>query len=340
MSSLVSRLAELTRHRDREQTDAMLADTLVQLLQPRLLALHRCVGEPPQARWLTCVSRGDCGPQFRRPAEIEQLPLLESRPDWLACLQRRQALEPEGQQGEPVATLFPLLANGQAVAVLELRGPRLLGDITGRTVEAVLQLYGNFLTLLDYGERDALTGLLNRKTFDDAVIQLLLEPPSASTRCNDPRASRASRHWLAIMDIDHFKRVNDTWGHLIGDEVLLLLAGIMRACFRCRDRLFRFGGEEFVVLLSAPDESGAGAALQRLRAAVERFDFPQVGRVTLSIGFTVLRKSDTPADAVDRADRALYRAKSAGRNRVVGPAGMAEAGTPEEPLHRGAVDLF
>jgi diguanylate cyclase (GGDEF)-like protein len=239
-----------------------------------------------------------------------------------------------------VVTLFPLLVNAQPVAVLELHGPRLLGDITGRTVEGVLQLYGNFLALLDYGERDALTGLLNRKTFDAAVMQALLEQPGASTRCDDPLPSCAAQHWLAIMDIDHFKRVNDTYGHLIGDEVLLLLVQIMRTCFRSSDRLFRFGGEEFVALLSAPDESGAGTALQRLRAAVERFDFPQIGHVTLSIGFTVLRDTDTPADAVDRADRALYLAKSSGRNCVVGPAGMAEAGMPEEPLHRGEVALF
>jgi diguanylate cyclase (GGDEF) domain len=263
--------------------------------------------------------------------------LLASRPDWLECLHSRQPLE---RPGTPVVTLFPLLANGQAVAVLELHGPPLLGHITGRTVEAVLQLYGNFLALLDYGERDALTGLLNRKTFDDAVMQALLQPPSPSVRHGDPRNPSTARYWLAILDIDHFKHVNDTFGHLIGDEVLLLLAGIMRSCFRSGDRLFRFGGEEFVVLLSAPDESGATAALQRLRAAVERFEFPQVGRVTLSIGFTVLRDTDTPTDAVDRADRALYQAKSTGRNRVVGPTGMAQAGMPDEPTHRGEVDLF
>jgi hypothetical protein len=86
MPSLVSRLADLTRHRDRDQTDAMLADTLMQLLQPQLLALHRRVGEPPQARWLTCVSRGNCGSQFPRPPDFETLPPLESYPDWLACL--------------------------------------------------------------------------------------------------------------------------------------------------------------------------------------------------------------------------------------------------------------
>ncbi|WP_029000719.1 GGDEF domain-containing protein [Azohydromonas australica] len=337
MPSLVSRLAELTRHRDREQTDAMLADTLLQLLQPQMLALHRCVGEPPHARWLTCVSRGDCGPRFRRPPDFEQLPLLSSRPDWLQCLTGREPLE---LPGTPMVTLFPLLANGQAVAVLELHGPPLAGQITGRTVEAVLQLYGNFLALLDYGERDALTGLLNRKTFDDAVMQALLQPPGPPARRGDPRSPGAALHWLAILDIDHFKHVNDSFGHLIGDEVLLLLAGIMRSCFRSGDRLFRFGGEEFVVLLNAPDENGASAALQRLRAAVERFEFPQVGRVTLSIGFTVLRDTDTPADAVDRADRALYQAKSTGRNRVVGPTGMAQSGMPEERMHRGEVDLF
>lgn len=336
MSSLVDHLAELTRFRDREQADALLADTLAELLQPRVLALHRAVGEPPDRRWLTSVRLGE-GPALppRRPP-FERLPRLQAQPAWHACMEGQQPLE------TPDGVLLPLLVGNQAVGVLELHGTGSFGDEGRRTAQAIVRLYGNFLALLDYGERDALTGLLNRKTFDDSFMHAVLDPAAepAASGPQDARAELPARYWLAVLDIDHFKRVNDSFGHLIGDEVLLLLAGLMRTSFRFDDRLFRFGGEEFVVLLGAPNEEAAAAVLERLRARVEAFEFPQVGQVTVSIGFTAVRPSDAPTDAYERADRAVYHAKTAGRNRVAGPSTLAAAGLPEEPPRVGQVDLF
>jgi diguanylate cyclase (GGDEF)-like protein len=340
MSLLVSQLAELTRHRDREQADELLADTLERVLHPLSLALHRCVGELPDRRWLTCVRRGDSTARCRRPDAFDALPTLPQRPEWLECLRQQRA---RALPGTPAVTLFPLPVNGTAVGVMELHTPRPLDEATRRTIEAVLLLYGNFMHLLDYGERDALTGLLNRKPFDHAVMRAVShDAQEGASREDGTRSQAPKRHWLALLDIDHFKRINDTHGHLIGDEVLLLLARLMRGCFRFGDELFRFGGEEFVVLLSTAEEQGAVTALQRMRECVQGFEFPQAGRVTVSIGFTALRATDTPADAVDRADRALYQAKSAGRNCVVGPADMAAAGMAEaaKAEHRGDVDLF
>ena len=94
-----------------------------------------------------------------------------------------------------------------------------------------------------------------------------------------------STHWLAVSDIDFFKRVNDDFGHLYGDEVLLLMANIMRETFRGTDILFRFGGEEFVIVLRSTNQQGAHQALERFRITVEEYDFPQVGNVTISIGY-------------------------------------------------------
>jgi diguanylate cyclase (GGDEF)-like protein len=131
-----------------------------------------------------------------------------------------------------------------------------------------------------------------------------------------PNDDAADSYWLAVLDIDFFKRVNDNYGHLIGDEVLLLMARLMRASFRFHDQLYRFGGEEFVILMRCTDEDDAAGALERFRLTVEANAFPQVGTITVSMGFTALRADDTPGGAFDRADKAVYFAKESGRNQV------------------------
>ena len=170
----------------------------------------------------------------------------------------------------------------------------------------VVELFGNQVELLDSRERDQLTGLLNRLAFAQRYLQMV------RANASDPTASV----WLAVMDIDHFKRVNDTFGHLYGDEVLLHFAQLMERTFRYSDFLFRFGGEEFIVLLRTT-QKGAKAALERFRKVIEEFDFPGVGQITVSIGYSCAGSNMLPPDLVDQADQALYQAKQGGRNRVV-----------------------
>jgi len=154
------------------------------------------------------------------------------------------------------------------------------------------------------------------------------------------RQDKPDQVYLAALDLDHFKQVNDTHGHLIGDEVLLHTGRLMREVLRMDDGLFRFGGEEFVVLLEAPDEGSAHAALERLRLRMAQYHFPQVGRVTMSIGFAAVQPGDLPPGALDRADRALYLAKAGGRNQVAGPSALAAAGMQPSAPQGGDVDLF
>jgi diguanylate cyclase (GGDEF)-like protein len=134
--------------------------------------------------------------------------------------------------------------------------------------------------------------------------------------------------------------VNDTYGHLIGDEVLLLLARIMRDSFRFHDQLYRFGGEEFVVLMRCRDEEDARQALERLRHNVQVYAFPQVGSITVSLGFSVLHPHDTPSAAFGRADKAVYHAKSHGRNQVVNYQNLVNSGAVQEQTEDMVVDLF
>jgi diguanylate cyclase (GGDEF)-like protein len=145
---------------------------------------------------------------------------------------------------------------------------------------------------------------------------------------------------VLLIDIDHFKSVNDSYGHLIGDEVLLLLSRLMRSSFRFHDRLYRFGGEEFVVLMRCAREEDTAMALERMRQNTEAYAFPQVGRITISIGFTEVKPGDTPSGAFERADKAVYYAKGHGRNQVRSHAALVASGALEDDSIIGDVELF
>ena len=187
-------------------------------------------------------------------------------------------------------------------------------------ITSLARMYANQVKLLDYSELDSLTRLLNRKTFDETFDRLLMaasdEIPDGDLGDRRDRLTDDTPAWLCVIDIDHFKRVNDSFGHLFGDEVLLRMGDLMRKTFRGGDRLFRFGGEEFVVILNAANQALAESGFDRFRQSVESHEFPQVGKVTCSIGFTAVSNTDVPTDVVGRADEALYFGKEHGRNQV------------------------
>jgi diguanylate cyclase (GGDEF)-like protein len=120
--------------------------------------------------------------------------------------------------------------------------------------------------------------------------------------------------------------------------VLLLVAQLMRQTFRHGDRVYRFGGEEFVVLLRCPYVQSARAAFERLRLRISDHDFPQVGQLTVSIGYTAVDADDTPDAAFERADLAVYEAKHIGRNRTVAHADLAIQPSADAP--RGGLEFF
>ncbi len=158
---------------------------------------------------------------------------------------------------------------------------------------------------------DPLTGAGNRLRLDEEVSALLSRAQRYGHRCS-----------LAICDLDFFKSFNDTFGHVAGDEALRRVAEAMRVNLRSADALFRYGGEEFVVLLVEQPLTDATCAMERLRAEVERLALPSPasgGALTVSVGVAEVAPAHdlTPADWIARADAALYAAKSRGRNCVV-----------------------
>jgi diguanylate cyclase (GGDEF)-like protein len=227
--------------------------------------------------------------------------------------------------------VFPILDEQRVLGLLEIEAERGLEAREETLVTGILRIVRNHLALLDYGERDTLTGLINRKTFDASFGKL---------RARAERGSDEEPSWIGVVDIDHFKAVNDNYGHLFGDEVLLLVSRLMRDCFRGADQLYRFGGEEFVVVLDHANAAGAAVAFNRFRATVGGYAFPQVGKVTVSIGYTVLQTSDSPAGAIERADAALYYAKQNGRDQVQGYEDLVNAGRLARKLERAELELF
>ncbi len=342
MSNVVDHLAELTGLRDRDVLDVTLVGALRDLMRPRSAAIYRVVGEGDDRRWMTRarLADGDVSAQTDSLwADLAGLPTLQDHADRAICLQRQEAFTVDGA---PARAYFPLANEFEATGVLELHTDRPLRAEEVRLVCSILRIYRNFQGLLDYSERDTLTGLLNRKTFDESFLRVLgrdseaamptLSGPSGDGRRVALQGSGRGTAWMGVIDIDHFKRVNDTHGHLIGDEVLLLMSRLMRATFRFHDHLFRFGGEEFVVLMRCSHESDAAGAFERLRSNVERFRFPQVGQTTVSVGFSALRPGDTPSAAFERADKAVYWAKQNGRNRVAHHADLVARGLVAEAL--------
>jgi diguanylate cyclase (GGDEF)-like protein len=336
-------LAELTGFRDRDVLDVTLVGALQDLLRPQALAIYRCVGEEGEQRWLTRarLAPGDrtatADPLWAEPAT---LPLLADQPDRHACLLRQEAFTVDGT---PSMTYFPLATDREPVGVLELQTAQPMSQEQVRLVCSILRIYRNFQGLLDYSERDTLTGLLNRKTFDESFMRVAVQPPPPAShqRADSRRLGPLGGSWLGVIDIDHFKRVNDNYGHLIGDEVLLLLSRLMRSSFRFHDHLYRFGGEEFVVLMRCGSPGDAAQAFERLRSNVERYAFPQVGRISVSVGFTQLRAGDTPSSAFERADKAVYYAKQNGRNQVAHHADLVAAGKlAEEVRDNSDAELF
>ena len=154
--------------------------------------------------------------------------------------------------------------------------------------------------------RDCVSGLAVRATFEKHI-----EGVFNARRCSERPLG------ILMIDIDHFKLVNDNHGHRVGDEMISQVARCVREATRTTDLVARYGGEEFVVVVAEAKLAGLSILAERIRASVEEMDLEGLPRVTVSIGFTTQHTGDTSGwDLVERADKNLYRAKETGRNKV------------------------
>jgi diguanylate cyclase (GGDEF)-like protein len=319
MEALLKHLVDITCQRDHALLDSSVVSALHELVGAKQVRVHELfhfrneLFVRPRV-WIAngkVVSFNDCLPSENPGEPLKNYPALVD-----SIKLRKTCTEEVSADGDRVLWL-PVWLNDKVSTCLEVTDPTPYTSNTLHVIEGILSVYRNYQNILDYSERDSLTGLLNRKTFDEKFSKLL----SATSPETSPQDRQERRHhhgigqWLAVVDIDHFKRVNDQYGHLYGDEVLILVANLLKSSFRSQDRVFRFGGEEFVVLLRSTTLDDARKIFERFRTNVEKNVFPQVGRVTVSLGFTSI-SNDSPVVILGHADQALYYAKANGRNRV------------------------
>jgi diguanylate cyclase (GGDEF)-like protein len=203
-----------------------------------------------------------------------------------------------------------LRVGGKAVQRKVLRGGErlLVGQTLFRLERRDSFDMAYYARLQEMALSDPLTGLGNRLALDQELERQEAE-----------RLRYARRYSLILIDLDHFKRINDQRGHAAGDRVLRQVAAVMLSLLRDPDRAYRYGGEEFVAVLTETTVDGARVVAERIRREVERLTFPQeprpIPKVTVSIGVAQAFGEDEEG-ALPRADRALYQAKRQGRNRV------------------------
>lgn len=340
---LLESVVRITKQRDQDSLEVSLAMTLSELVSIERVTLVRVEYHynKLQLDELVVVTRDQDGgePVCHEGHQIHK----HHHALYKECVEAKSAVDSK-TEGD-VRTVKPVLLNEDVAALVDLSGSGFQpGD--EKLISGFIRIYENYLALLNESERDTLTGLLNRKTFDERLGRILSSRALAGQdedlteeRRTDQAPTR-SKSWLAVMDIDRFKSINDTHGHLYGDEVLLLIAQIMQRSFRREDLLFRYGGEEFVIILRNIDHEQAHIVLERFRQSVADFPFPQVGRVTVSMGSIEIRAGDFPASVVGKADKALYYAKDNGRNRVCGYEALFEAGELVETAREEDIELF
>lgn len=347
IEKFVKHLMEITGPRDHDLLDIAVVSALHELIgtsQARVLKIAK-FGDveylQPQV-WLKdghVVSMGECPDPENRGQPLANYPHL------IECLAQRQPrVEEITPSGDRILWL-PVWINEKAQTCLEVTNLTLGAEHNLHIMTGILSVYRSYQSLLDYSERDSLTGLLNRKTFDEKFFKLVSTEQSSGELTAQKSLDTwddelGKKNWIAVLDIDHFKRVNDQFGHLYGDEVLILIANILQSSFRTYDRVFRFGGEEFVILLRAISLANVRKTLERFRQNVESYNFPQVGRVTVSLGFCAI-SNEAPNVLLGDVDQALYYGKEHGRNQVCHFEELVSRGILQrETLQAGDIELF
>jgi diguanylate cyclase (GGDEF)-like protein len=342
MQPILANLVEMTGQRDHLRLELSVLSTLNQMPSVRqvrsldifhhanaLFVRPRCWLHDDQ--WVTTA--------VHEPSEDKKAQPLTELPALSQCIAAHETSALHSPRKGVHVMWLPIWLHDQVHSCLEITQSRPFAQHKIHVIKSVFFVYQNYQNLLDYSERDALTGLFNRKTFDEEFSRRIAGNTHSATELGPEGAEQDVQQWLAVVDVDHFKQVNDRFGHLYGDEVLILMANILRNSFRAQDRIFRFGGEEFVVLLRSTTLEMAYRIFNRFREAVQDHHFPQVGKVTVSVGF-VSTQEGIPVEILGHADQALYYAKDHGRNQVCFYGDLVKQGHVAATVRQDDVEFF
>jgi diguanylate cyclase len=213
------------------------------------------------------------------------------------------------QQGEVIDEFSKSLINTKEItAKFTDIQTHMLNEI-GKANSTILKLHNKVAELEISSQIDHLTGAYNRRLLSKDLHQI----------CQNKIKHKDNIYMLAI-DIDDFKIVNDTYGHIVGDKVLIFLANTIKKVLRDTDKVYRYGGEEFVIILNRSDEQECLEIAKRVLVVIQnnKLIYKDINiNITISIGITSVVDSDTPETFVQRADSALYKAKRTGKNKII-----------------------
>lgn len=344
---LLGKLGVMTSIRDTEMLEQSLLRTLGPLLGVLDTSLYRLDDTQLLARAMhyhrsKVVEADGVARMVERVEEVVNLG--EVRPEVIALTENVRLL------GKPctrsieggVLVAYPLFGGGEVAGYFVFERDHEASPNEDAMIRGVLEVFANYYALLDISQRDRLTGLLNRQALEsnfERIWSAMARPDMFSERDAGRRSPPSGRYWLAVIDIDHFKQINDRFGHMVGDEILLLVSRLMGITFRSSDLLYRYGGEEFVAIVSAENEALARNVFERVRLAIEAHNFPRIDGLTVSIGYCEVDSALLPVEVLSRADRSLYQAKQDGRNRVYDFDELVERGIFPAPSY-GDTELF
>lgn len=229
---------------------------------------------------------------------------LSDNPFLESCYHKNSIITEFSADGSFRTYAIPLSYEKETQYILRIDIP---GDPISPFLMNFFNIFLNYYRVIRSNDRDFLTGMYNRRAFNRVMTNLEMHHGVSHGGKSD---------YIIIIDIDFFKKINDNFGHMIGDEVLIVFSRVLKENVRSMDFAFRTGGEEFVIVARELSERGIHVIAERIRSIIENTIFPQVHTLTISGGFTRLEYPLDTFFALKRADAALYYSKDHGRNQM------------------------
>ncbi|MBF0265638.1 MAG: GGDEF domain-containing protein [Gammaproteobacteria bacterium] len=350
----VDSLAEVTSYLDKDIIERSLLQTLTEYADSKELRLYRVIENDANVGLaLMAYSKGKVIDTLDNEIRNQTLPDRFNEKIQEAIDENIPTIVMPNESDKQYHIIFPASNRSKSVFAVLIQSNDKINYRNQQLIHAMLKVYSNYLELIDKSCRDKLTQLLNRETLDSEITRILIRNNSTESNIlkypdyspEDKRKSlKNSTFWLGVVDIDHFKSINDNFGHLYGDDILILVARLMEKSIRDYDSCFRYGGEEFVIIMLANEQQTAKDGFERIRKEIFNHSYADLASLSVSIGYTQITNQLYPADVIEQADNALYYAKEHGRNQVQYYQELVDKNEIEanddEKIEAGDIDFF